>query len=207
MLLQLENISQANFYTAVELPEQLKVEKGEHLLVIGPSGCGKSTLLNLIAGLKPLKDGEIKFQDKAYSDLSPQQLDQLRSKHFGFIFQRLNLIGHLNVIQNISLAQDTKNTEHIHELIKSLGLEKLATQKARDLSFGEAQRVAIARALANKPAVIFADELTSSLDDVNTQKVMDIIFSEADKTNATIIAVTHDARIKDRFKNILEIAA
>lgn len=206
MLFRLNNVSETNFHTPVILPDVLEIQKGEHLLITGPSGCGKSTLLNLIAGLKPLKSGEIEFENIKYSSLKAKQLDALRASRFGFIFQQLHLIGHLTVQQNICLAQQQANMAFTSDLIASLGLEPVAKKKTRNLSFGQAQRVAIARATANKPAVIFADEPTSSLDDNNTEKVMNLLFSEANKTGASIIAATHDARIQDRFDNVLELA-
>ena len=123
------------------------------------------------------------------------------------MFQRLHLIGHLSVVQNIALAQHKPDLSNIQILITDLGLEGKENQKARDLSVGEAQRVAIARAVANTPKVIFADEPTSALDDQNAENVMNLIFGQAQKTGATVIAATHDARIKNRFTSVLEMSA
>ena len=176
------------------------------MLLLGPSGCGKTTLMNIMATLLPLESGEVTFCDAAYLDLSHAQKDTLREENFGFIFQRHHLIGHLNIEQNISVAQKQKKPDYVKALIETIGLTGKEKKKARNLSVGEAQRVAIARALANKPKVIFADEPTSALDDKNTTNIMDLIFDQAKKTNATIIAATHDERIKLRFKNILEMS-
>lgn len=189
------------------LPKEMSIERGEHLLLLGPSGCGKTTLMNMMATLLPLESGEITFDGKPYSGLSQTQKDTMREKKIGFIFQRHHLIGHLDIVQNIAVAQTRKDPAYIKALIRTIGLEGKEKQKARNLSVGEAQRVAIARALANKPKVIFADEPTSALDDHNTQSIIDLIFDQAETTNATIIAATHDARIKSRFKNILEMSA
>ncbi|PCI57226.1 MAG: ABC transporter ATP-binding protein [Alphaproteobacteria bacterium] len=189
------------------LSKDIRIERGEHLLLLGPSGCGKTTLLNIMATLLPLESGEITFDNKDYSSLSQAQKDTMRAENFGFIFQRHHLIGHLNVVQNIAVTQTRKDPAYIKALIRTIGLEGKEKQKARDLSVGEAQRVAIARALANRPNVIFADEPTSALDDSNTQNIIDLIFDQAKATNATIIAATHDARIKSRFNNILEMSA
>lgn len=189
------------------LSKEIYIERGEHLLLLGPSGCGKTTLMNMMATLLPLESGEITFDDTPYSSLSQTQKDTMREENFGFIFQRHHLIGHLDIVQNIAVAQTRKDPAYIKALIRTIGLEGKEKQKARNLSVGEAQRVAIARALANKPKVIFADEPTSALDDHNTQSIIDLIFDQAETTNATIIAATHDARIKSRFKNILEMSA
>ena len=163
--------------------------------------------MNLMAGFMKPDHGEIMFQDRNYNNLSENNFDQLRRQHFGFVFQKLHLIGHLSVAQNIAVAQTKPDPVRIQALIDDLGLSAKERQKARDLSLGEAQRVAIARAVVHHPTVIFADEPTSALDDTNTEKVMDLLFDQAENTSATVIAATHDARIKDRFETILEMAA
>lgn len=185
----------------------LTVETGRAFLLLGPSGCGKTTLMNVMAGLLRASHGEVSYGGKNYASLSDQELDHLRAENFGFVFQRLHLIGHLSVAQNIVLAQTKTDPARVQTLINDLDLSGKEGQKARDLSVGEAQRVAIARAVANNPKVIFADEPTSALDGANAAKVMDLIFTQAKNTGATVIAATHDARIKDRFETILEMAA
>ena len=192
--------------TILSLPEY-SIKRGQHLLLLGPSGCGKTTLLNILAGLLKASAGEVLFNGRAYSKLSEGALDQLRAESFGFVFQKLHLIGHLSTIQNIALAQTNADPTRIQALIHDLGLSTKEHRKARELSVGEAQRVAIARAVANGPQVIFADEPTSALDDANTQRVMDLIFQSAQNAGSTLIAATHDARIKTRFDTVLEMAA
>ncbi|MGB1077006.1 MAG: ABC transporter ATP-binding protein [Bdellovibrionales bacterium] len=185
--------------------ESEHIKRGQNTLLLGPSGCGKTTLMNIMAGLLKPASGEIVFERKNYATMSEQQIDQLRANNFGFIFQTLHLIGHLSVAQNIALVQTTSDPERVQTLINELGLSGKEKQKASDLSVGEAQRVAIARAVANNPKVIFADEPTSALDDLSTKKVMDLIFDQAKKTGATIIAATHDDRIKKYFDTVLEL--
>lgn len=185
----------------------VSLKAGEHLLLLGPSGCGKTTLMNIMAGLLRASSGDVCFAGKNYASLSDRDLDNLRAENFGFVFQKLHLIGHLSVAQNIALAQTKPDTARVITLINDLGLSGKEAQKARDLSVGEAQRVAIARAVSNNPKVIFADEPTSALDDANAAKVMNLIFDQAAKTGATVIASTHDGRIKDRFEKILEMVA
>lgn len=185
----------------------IQIAAENHLLLLGPSGCGKTSLMNLLAGLLRPTSGEIRFKDQAYSALSDSGIDHLRAKNFGFVFQRLHLIGHLTAAQNIALAQPKKDEERIKSLIHDLGLDGKENRKARDLSVGEAQRVALARAVANNPSVIFADEPTSALDDKNANAAMDMLFSQVGKTKATLIVATHDARIKSRFSNVMEMTA
>jgi len=189
------------------VPQSFTLASRQHTLLLGASGCGKTTLLNLMAGLLRATKGDLAFNGQSYSQLSGSALDKLRAENFGFVFQKLHLIGHLNAAQNIAVAQTRNDNAQIKRLLDDLGLSALANRKARDLSVGEAQRVAIARAVANNPKIIFADEPTSSLDDANTDTVMDLIFTQAEKTGATIIAATHDARIKSRFSTVLEVGA
>ena len=185
--------------------KSLKIYSGKHLLIYGPSGSGKTTLVNIMTGLIKPSKGQIYYKNNDYEKLNIDQIDNLRLLNFGLIFQKLHLIGHLNVQQNISIAQSTPNFDRINELMKSLDIFDKRNQKAGDLSVGEAQRVAIARGVVNNPSIIFADEPTSALDDVNAQRVINLIFSQANQTKATLIVSTHDQRIKGLFSNSLEV--
>ena len=129
----------------------------------------------------------------------------MRAKNFGLIFQRLHLIKHLTVEQNILLGFNKIKLPNIEKLIEDIGLTAKKKQLAKDLSFGESQRVAIARGVVNNPKIIFADEPTSSLDDENTKRVLKLISAQANKNKTSIVISTHDERVKKFFKNILEI--
>ncbi|MAI76847.1 MAG: hypothetical protein CBC25_06285 [Pelagibacteraceae bacterium TMED65] len=182
-----------------------KVNEEQHLLILGPSGSGKTTIINLLSGLLKPSSGYINFKNTKYSLLSELQLDQLRSENFGFIFQKLHLIGHLNVEQNIAIAKNKKNSLDINKLLDNLGLNGYNKMIVKNLSFGESQRVAVARGVVNNPKVIFADEPTSGLDDKNTELVIKLIFEQVKKTESTLIVSSHDQRIKKNFSKILEI--
>jgi len=207
MLFTLKDVALTSQGKTILPPTTLNVESGKHLLLIGPSGCGKTTLLNIMSTLLRASDGDISYEGTNHKTLSDKKLDNLRASNFGFVFQSMHLIGHLTVQQNIEVAQTKPDVQRIQSLINDLGLNGKETQKAHNLSGGEAQRVAIARALANTPKVIFADEPTSALDDHNTESVMDLLFEQAEKSNAALITATHDARIKHRFDNVLEMSA
>ena len=206
-MLDIINASYMADQKTILAPQSLNITSGQHLLLLGPSGCGKTTLMNLAAGLLKASGGKIAYEGQNYAGMSDAALDTLRARNFGFVFQRLHLIGHLSVAQNIAVAQRGDGPSRIEELLADLGLSGRENSPARDLSVGEAQRVAIARAVANNPKIIFADEPTSALDDANAKKVMDMIFAQAKKTGATIIAATHDARIKPYFTTIRDMAA
>ena len=181
------------------------IDRGQKLLIHGPSGCGKTTLINLMSGLLKSQFGKIIFENEDLFELSENKLDELRAKNFGFVFQRLYLINYLNVEQNIQLANVSSNSSNMNSLIEELGLLDKRKSKIRELSVGEAQRVAIARAIVSKPKVIFADEPTSALDDNNSEKVMKLLFTQAEKNNTTLIVSSHDYRIKKKFSNFLEL--
>ena len=181
------------------------IDSGSHLIISGPSGSGKSTLINLMSGLYRPTSGHVSFESNDYSKLTDKDIDEMRAKNFGLIFQRLHLIKHLTVEQNILLGFNKIKLPNIEKLIEDIGLTAKKKQLAKDLSFGESQRVAIARGVVNNPKIIFADEPTSSLDDENTTRVLKLISAQANKNKSSIVISTHDERVKKFFKNILEI--
>ena len=206
MLFKIKNLEYQKRNKKILSNLNFNIDKGKHLLIFGSSGSGKTSLLNLMSGLlKPTK-GEIFFEDYKYSTLLEEEIDKIRAANFGFIFQKLHLIGHLNVKQNIDLIKNKIDSKKVEELIFGLGLEQKSQQMVSELSVGEAQRVAIARGLANSPKVIFADEPTSSLDDYNTQKVIELILNQTKQMNSTLIVSTHDKRIKKYFTKITEMS-
>lgn len=205
MLFEIKNIQYSITKKKILPKQNIRLKYNENLLIIGPSGCGKTTLINLMAGLLQPTSGEIIFENQKFSSLSDYDIDIIRSENFGFIFQKLHLIQHLNVEQNIKLAQ-TKNVDlDIDETLKELGLYKKKKETVRNLSLGEAQRVAIARGVANNPKVIFADEPTSSLDDTNAKKVIDLIFKLKNKKKISLILSTHDKRMEKYFSKIIKM--
>ena len=181
------------------------LDNGSHLIISGPSGSGKSTLINLMSGLYRPTSGHVSFESNDYSKLTDKDIDEMRAKNFGLIFQRLHLIKHLTVEQNILLGFNKVKLPNIEKLIEDIGLTGKKKQLAKDLSFGESQRVAIARGVVNNPKIIFADEPTSSLDDTNTTRILELISAQAKKNKSSIVISTHDERVKKFFKNILEI--
>ena len=205
MLFEIKNLEYIIENNKILGKKNFTIGENKHLLILGPSGCGKTTLINLMSGLLKPSSGEVIFMEKNLSLLTTIELDSLRFKYFGFVFQKLHLLGHLNIEQNILLAKNGSNSINVDKLINDLGLLEKKKIMANDLSQGEAQRVAIARGMINQPKVIFADEPTSALDEINTKKVMELIFSSANKIKTTLIVSTHDKRIKKYFSNILEM--
>lgn len=187
--------------------DALGVDSGGRLLLLGPSGCGKTTLLSLMAGLLRAQSGDVTFDGTNYAALPSAALDGLRRRAFGFVFQKLHLLGHLSLEENVRLASDAPDDAFIRALLARLGLGGKEKQAAHALSHGEAQRAAIARALAGKPRVLFADEPTSALDDANTAAVARLLLDETARSGAALVVATHDARLKPYFDTAWEMAA
>jgi putative ABC transport system ATP-binding protein len=179
----------------------LSVPRGEILAVMGPSGSGKSTLLHCLAGIFPPDDGEIWFDGRRLDTLSDARRTELRRTAFGFVFQFGQLVPELTVADNIALplllnrAGRRRAYATARAWLPRLGLDDLGDRRTGELSGGQAQRVALARALVAKPTVLFADEPTGSLDTVTGELVMELLVDTAREEGATVIVVTHDARV------------
>lgn len=194
--------------TAVNLPN-LKVGKGGELLVIGLSGSGKSTMLHILAGvLKPTK-GTLSVNGTDLYQLSESKRDAFRGKHIGVIFQQMHLIDSLTVIDNLKIAQYMAgvkvDTDKIKNICTELDIAVKLNSYPDELSQGQKQRVSIARAVVNDPSLLLADEPTSSLDDRRSEDAVTLLRRMADRTGATLIISTHDARVKKHFINVLDL--
>jgi ABC-type lipoprotein export system ATPase subunit len=199
---------QYNSETQFHFPD-LQCKTGETILITGSSGTGKTTLLHLLGGLLKPTSGSIIINEIDICGLSAKKLDYFRGQNIGLILQKAYFIASLTVLENIELASwltdKTKKKEKAKELLSLLGLEKYVLKLPSQLSVGQQQRVSIARALINEPKLLLADEPTSSLDDENTKIVADLLASLSQKYNAALIIVTHDQRLKERFKTTIEL--
>jgi len=183
----------------------LKVVKGDHLLLLGESGSGKTTLLHLLGGLLRSQKGSIKVAEVDVHSKTESELDSFRGRHVGFIFQKNHLINALTVFQNLQiapyLARMPQNHEWILSILEKLNMGEKRNARISELSYGQAQRVAIARALLNKPTVLLADEPTSALDDTNCNRVIDLLLEVAAWNQSSLVIATHDHRLKVRFQD------
>ncbi|MEM0358310.1 MAG: ABC transporter ATP-binding protein [Candidatus Bathyarchaeia archaeon] len=176
----------------------LTVKKGEFVSIRGKSGSGKTTLLKIIGMLEAPDQGEVKILGRSIHTLSDDEKSEMRVQNIGFIFQFFNLIPSLTVLENIELPQalaGIKKPDRQRRALKLLeyfGLTNLSKRFPDTLSGGEKQRIAIIRALANNPKIILADEPTSSIDDENTQLVMEILNKINKEWKVTIILTTTD---------------
>jgi len=201
-IVTLKRITKSYYIKEEEFPIlkgiDLNIEKGEFVALMGPSGSGKSTLLNIIGALDQPTDGEYVIKDQVVSDLSKDELADIRNKYIGFIFQNFNLIPTISAFENVVLPSfyaHNRNVQKATELLELVGLKDRMDNKPNELSGGQRQRVAIARALINDPEFILADEPTGNLDSKTGKEIMDLILTLHKKQGKTILMVTHDPRL------------
>jgi putative ABC transport system ATP-binding protein len=191
------------------LPTSLTFQPGEKAAIIGASGSGKSTLLNLLGGLDTPTGGTVRYGEKDLYQMKADDLARFRRQHIGFVFQAYNLIPELTAEENILvpllLDGQKKDNTFFAEITEVLGVQDRMAHYPDELSGGQQQRVAIARALIHHPDVLLCDEPTGNLDSKNSQEVMDYLFMLSEKWNITLLVVTHDAKIAQRFLRILKI--
>jgi putative ABC transport system ATP-binding protein len=187
--------------TAALQGASLDVTRGEILAVMGPSGSGKSTLMHCLAGILTPDRGVVCYEGQRLDELGENRRTSLRRTAFGFVFQFGQLVPELSALDNVALPLLLSRTRHrpaynsAREWFPRLGIDGLTDRRVGELSGGQAQRVAIARALVTRPAVIFADEPTGSLDSLAGEHVMDLLVDTARAEGTTVVLVTHDARV------------
>ena len=193
---------------ALRLPEW-KVAQGERWLVLGPSGCGKTTLLHVMAGLIHPSEGDVEVAGENLQKLDGARMDRWRATTVGIVLQALHLVRHLSVRDNLRLAQylakAAQDDKRIDDALDAIGVAHKSARRPSELSQGEQQRVAIARAVVNRPKLLLADEPTANLDDAAAAKVLDLLSEQAARHGATLVVATHDARVKGKFRDRLEL--
>ena len=197
-----------------------QLNRQESSILVGPSGAGKSTLLSLICGTIRPEEGTVRILDQSIENKSAAERDSFRADHLGIIFQQFNLIPYLSAIDNVLLPlhfssnrkkksgeTQSKLVLEAERLLRALGIvpETLGRQKANTLSIGQQQRVAAARAFIGSPELIIADEPTSSLDEKSQDEFLDQLFSQKEVTGATLLMVSHNARVAKRFNKLIKL--
>jgi putative ABC transport system ATP-binding protein len=184
------------------------IRAGEHVAIMGPSGSGKSTLLHLIGCLDRPTSGSYRFEGREIFDLGESELDALRQRRFGFVFQAFHLVGRLTARQNVELplvfagVESGQRRRRSQEVLEAVGLAHRARHRPSELSGGERQRIAIARALALAPSVLLADEPTGNLDRRSGDGVLDLL-DALHAEGLTVLVVTHDPRVAHRAERVL----
>jgi len=198
--------------------DELRLDVGEHLFVRGSSGSGKTTLLNLLCGVHAPSTGTIRLLGTDLATLPARRRDQFRADHIGVVFQQFNLLPYLSTLENVTLScsfsgrKKRRATESVdvksnaRELLESLNLApELHGARVDKLSVGQQQRVAVARALIGGPEILIADEPTSALDADNRDRFMDLLFREVEAKGCTLVFVSHDPQLAERFDRSIEL--
>ena len=188
----------------------LEIKKGELVAIIGQSGSGKSTFMNMLGCLDVPTSGKYYLNGTDVSEMSDNELSEVRNREIGFIFQGFNLIANLNAIENVELPLIYRGIDRKtrHQLaidsLKMVGLEKRMDHKPSEMSGGQQQRVAIARSIAAQPPVILADEPTGNLDSASSREILGIL-KKMHKTGRTVILITHDNGIAAQARRVVRI--
>lgn len=194
-----------------------QMNTGERVFLHGPSGTGKSTLLNLLSAtlslsVNPTNSGELTVLSQTLHRLSNAQKDKFRAQSLGVVFQQLNLIAYLSVVDNIRLAsafskhKKSFSVDRAKQVLTNLNLPvSILDKKVSDLSVGQQQRIAIARALYHEPDLLIVDEPTSALDAQSTGKFMQLLLENTAALNASLLFVSHDMRLADDFERCIAL--
>lgn len=188
----------------------INIDKGEHVAFMGPSGSGKSTLMNMIGCLDTPTSGRYILNQHDVSDLSENELAEIRNKEIGFIFQTFNLLPRASALENVALPLiyagygKYDREDMAMESLENVGLGDRASHKPNELSGGQRQRVAIARALVNNPSILLADEPTGNLDSKTSSDIMNLFQRLHDQGN-TLIVVTHEDEIAHYAHRIIRL--
>jgi putative ABC transport system ATP-binding protein len=186
----------------------LSIQQGSFVGLIGPSGSGKSSLMYLLSGLKRPTRGTVGFEGQDYREISTPGLMRLRRQRYGFVFQQHFLINYLTALENVMVGAIKRNHEvvaYAQELLRRVGLGDKLRQRPYQLSIGERQRVAVARALVHRPAIVFADEPTASLDQATGREVIDLLVDYRRRAGGSVVVVTHDPAMLTGADRVLQM--
>lgn len=183
-----------------------EIEKGELVVIVGPSGAGKTTLLNILGGMDTLTTGQVMLDGRDISGMDRRELTQYRRMDVGFVFQFYNLIGNLNALENVELAnQICRHPLPAAQVLKDVGLEARMKNFPSQLSGGEQQRVAIARALAKNPKLLLCDEPTGALDYQTGKAILKLLQDTGRKTGMTVVIITHNSALTAMADRVIRV--
>lgn len=188
----------------------LDIERGEYVALMGPSGSGKSTLMNLLGCLDTPTSGSYELNGKDVSNMTDDELAEIRNKEIGFVFQTFNLLPRTTALENVALpmiyagVSKKDRTERAQEVLTQVGLADRMDHKPNQLSGGQRQRVAVGRALVNSPSIILADEPTGNLDSKTSVEIMNL-FNKIHQDGNTVILVTHEEEIAENAHRIIRL--
>jgi putative ABC transport system ATP-binding protein len=199
---------------ALSVPE-LAIEAKQKVALLGPSGCGKTTLLNLLCGLLQPTHGQVQVLGRDLTELSDRQRRAFRVSQLGLVFQQFELLEYLTGWENLllpyrinpALKLDQNVKQRAQQLVTTLGLTDKIQRRPDRLSQGEQQRVALGRALVHEPKCLLCDEPTGNLDPDSTLTALDLLFEQAERLQSTVVVVTHNHQILDRFDRVIDVGA
>ena len=214
MVIRMENITK-NYEMGGEIVHALRginlaIEKNEYIAIMGPSGSGKSTLMNIVGCLDTPTDGFYELNGRTVSEMSDNELAEVRNKEIGFVFQNFNLLPRSDSLHNTALPliysgmSKRMREEKAMSALESVGLKDRIHHRPTELSGGQRQRVALARALVNDPSILLADEPTGNLDSKTGDELMEVI-EQLHKNGNTVILVTHEQYIAEHANRIVHI--
>ena len=188
----------------------LDIKRGEYVAIMGPSGSGKSTLMNLLGCLDTPTAGSYNLNGKDVSQMTDDELADIRNTEIGFVFQTFNLLPRTTALDNVALpmvyagATKKERVDRASEVLTDVGLADRMDHKPNQLSGGQRQRVAVGRALVNKPSIILADEPTGNLDSKTSLEIMEL-FDQIHASGNTVIMVTHEEDIAAHAKRVIRL--
>jgi putative ABC transport system ATP-binding protein len=189
----------------------VRIHRGDFLILQGPSGSGKTTLINLLGFLDRPDAGRLFLEGRAVAEMKEETLSDLRRDRFGFVFQTFSLVPVLTAVENVEYPMILRGLPRSDrrgratDLLRRVGLEGKTDVRPDLLSGGERQRVAIARALANEPEVVFADEPTANLDTQSADGILDLISELNHARKVAAVVATHDPRVVSRARRVLQL--
>ncbi|WP_426334673.1 ATP-binding cassette domain-containing protein [Paenibacillus silvae] len=214
-ILEVENVRKSyTLYGKEKVPVlhglNLSFQTGEFVSILGESGCGKSTLMNIIGGMDSDYEGNVVVRGQNLSEMTEKEMDDYRKNNVGFVFQNFNLIPHLSVLENVTIAMQMTDTEvkertrRAIDILTEVGLKEHLHKRPNQLSGGQKQRVSIARALSNNPDIILADEPTGALDRENGDQILNLLDNIAQK-GVLVLAVTHSQKVANSGTRIVRM--